>query len=140
MNDAEWEEAIDMIDTEDIDILDWHYQEECKDQEIDDLHGDLEFYSDWIDELEDVISIKERYILELEEQVAKLEEKLENQKKVILSLRNKNSQLIGDIRELLDEKPARTCEGCRDEFYGDNCETCIRYHRLTDCYKPNKED
>lgn len=29
-----------------------------------------------------------------------------------------------------------TCEGCRDEFYGDNCQTCIRYHRLTDCYEP----
>lgn len=112
MNDAEWEEAIDMIGSEDIDILDWHYQEECKDQEIDDLHSDLEFYSDWIDELEDVISIKERYILELEEQVAKLEERVDNQKKVIISLRNKNSQLIGDIRELLDDKEYEWRHSC----------------------------
>lgn len=34
------------------------------------------------------------------------------------------------------ERAERTCDGCRDEFWGDNCETCIRYHRLTDCYKP----
>lgn len=104
MNDAEWEEAVD--------ILDWHYQEECKDEELDGLYDDLEFYSDWIDELEDVISTKERYILELEEQVAKLEERVDNQKKVILSLRNKNSQLIGDIRELLDDKEYEWRHSC----------------------------
>lgn len=87
-----------------IDILDWRYQEECKDQEIDDLHDDLEFfldqldnYSEWVDELEEIIDAKDR-------KIAELEEKLEHQRRVILSLRNKNSQLIGDIRELLDEK------------------------------------
>lgn len=29
-----------------------------------------------------------------------------------------------------------TCDGCHDEFWGDNCQVCIRYHRLTDCYVP----
>lgn len=105
MDDAEWEEAVDMMDSEDIDILDWHYQEECKDEELEELYENLDFYSDWIDELEDVISVKERYILELEE-------KLENQKKVIISLRNKNSQLIGDIRELLDDKEYEWRHSC----------------------------
>lgn len=112
MNDAEWEEAVDMMDSEDIDILDWHYQEECKDEELEELYENLDFYSDWIDELEDVISVKERYILELEEKVAKLEERVDNQKKVILSLRNKNSQLIGDIRELLDDKEYEWRHSC----------------------------
>lgn len=112
MNDAEWEEAVDMMDSEDVDILDWHYQEECKDEELEELYENLDFYSDWIDELEDVISVKERYILELEEKVAKLEERVDNQKKVILSLRNKNSQLIGDIRELLDDKEYEWRHSC----------------------------
>lgn len=112
MDDAEWEEAVDMMDSEDVDILDWHYQEECKDEELEELYENLDFYSDWIDELEDVISVKERYILELEEQVAKLEERVDNQKKVILSLRNKNSQLIGDIRELLDDKEYEWRHSC----------------------------
>lgn len=89
MNDAEWEEAVD--------ILDWHYQEECKDEELDDLHADLAFFAVWIDDLEATIDIKDH-------KIAELEEKIENQRKVILSLRNKNSQLIGEIRELLDDQ------------------------------------
>lgn len=97
MNDAEWEEAVDMMDSEDVDILDWHYQEECKDEELEDLYENLDFYSDWIDELEEVVDEKSQ-------KIAELEEKLEHQRRVILSLRNKNSQLIGDIRELLDER------------------------------------
>ena len=89
-----------------------HYQEEHMDEELEELYENLDFYSDWIDELEEAINIKERYILELEEQVAKLEERIENQRRVILSLRNKNSQLIGDIRELLDDKEYEWQHSC----------------------------
>lgn len=90
---------------DEVDILDWHYQEECKDEEIEDLYDSLDFYSDWIDELEETIDIKDR-------KIAELEEKLEHQRKVILSLRNKNSQLIGDIRELLDDKEYEWRHSC----------------------------
>lgn len=105
MNDAEWEEAVDMMDSEDIDILDWHYQEECKDEELEELYENLDFYSEWIDELEELVSEKDS-------KIAELEEKLEHQRKVILSLRNKNSQLIGDIRELLDDKEYEWRHSC----------------------------
>lgn len=101
MDDAEWEEAIDDLefydDWIDDQIVEQHYQEERMDEELEELYENLDFYSDWIDELEELVDEKSRKIYELEEQ-------LEHQRKVILSLRNKNSQLIGDIRELLDER------------------------------------
>lgn len=104
MNDAEWEEAVD--------ILDWHYREEMKNEELDNLRDDIEFYSDWVDSankciqtLEETIDIKDRKIEELEERI-------EYQRKVIYSLRNKNSQLIGDIRELLDERENQWLHCC----------------------------
>lgn len=88
-----------------IDILDWHYQEECKDEELEELYENLDFYSEWIDELEELVSEKDS-------KIAELEEKLEHQRRVILSLRNKNSQLIGDIRELLDDKEYEWRHSC----------------------------
>lgn len=101
MNDAEWEEAIDDLefynDWIDDQIVAEHYQEEQMDEELEELYENLDFYSDWIDELEELVDEKSQRIAELEEQV-------EHQRKVILSLRNKNSQLIGDINDLLDEE------------------------------------
>lgn len=101
MEDAEWEEAIDDLefynDWVDDQIVAEHYQEEHMDEELEELYENLDFYSDWIDELEELVDERGRKIAELEEQ-------LEHQRKVIISLRNKNSQLVGDINELLDEK------------------------------------
>lgn len=129
MNDAEWEEAIDDLefynDWIDDQIVAEHYQEERMDEELEELYENLDFYSDWIDELEELVDERGHKIDELEEslgfyagrideleevieakdnKIASLEEEIEHQKKVILSLRNKNSQLVGDINELLDEK------------------------------------
>lgn len=100
MEDAEWEAAIDDLefynDWIDDQIVEQHYQEEHMDEELEELYENLDFYSDWIDELEELVDEKSRKISELEEQV-------EHQRKIILSLRNKNSQLVSNIHELLDE-------------------------------------
>lgn len=127
MEDAEWEEAIDDLefynDWVDDQIVEQHYQEERMDEELEELYENLDFYSDWIDELEELVDERGHKIADLEErqefyeewvdelvgilsaknqEIAALKVENEHQKKVIMSLRNKNSQLIGDINELLD--------------------------------------